>query len=291
MHPLRSGDPLSPNESWYSWEEEESGASWLLSYVDMLSVMLALMVVLLGHMAAQHMASARPEQPVAVSTAESGAHVAMPPAAHDSTAVVAHADTVPMSLASSPQLVELRPIIAPLPSEATPTTPTTSSSEAMARLTTAVEQRLAGLVQPIQREHGVSLAISEAILFESGQAKLREEARPLLTQLVTALQEAGDAQVEVEGHTDSRPIHSGRYESNWELAAARATAVTRFLIEQGFPSYRLRSVSYADTRPATNESSPDGYAQNRRVNLMVEFPSPAPEFAASDELGSVNITH
>lgn len=270
MHPLSSGDPLAPEDSWYGLDQEGSDAGWLLSYADMLSVVLALMVVLLGHAAAQHMASVPPTPPVAGGTAESGAPAAMPEAARDPAAVVARVESSPMPPASPPRVDEPVSEAQPLPSQAVSTN---DSPEALARLTAAVEQRLAGLVQPIRREHGVELAISDAILFETGKAELREEALPLLAQLVTALQEAGDAQVEVEGHTDSRPVHGGPYPSNWELAAARAAAVTRFLIAQGFPPVRLRSVSYADTRPAAHETSPAGYARNRRVNLVVEFPA------------------
>ncbi len=245
---------LLPTEPWYGWEEEEDGASWLLSYVDMLSVVLALMVVLLGQVAARQMTSPSAESPVPVTAAASGASSEGPLAALD-----------PASVAP--------PVLDPATPTLPPAAPTAGSPDAHARLAAAVEERLAGLVQPTRREHGVSLAIADAILFESGQAELREAARPLLALLVDALQEVGEAQVAVEGHTDSRPIHGGRYLSNWELAAARATAVTRFLIAQGFAPDRLRSVSYADTRPVAHEDTPAGYAQNRRVNLLVEFPA------------------
>ena len=75
----------------------------------------------------------------------------------------------------------------------------------------------------------------------------------------------------VEGHTDDRPILGGRYHSNWELAAARANAVTRYLLSQGFAANRLRSVSYADTHPVSDNGTANGRAENRRVNLRVDF--------------------
>jgi len=75
----------------------------------------------------------------------------------------------------------------------------------------------------------------------------------------------------VQGHTDNRPVQGGNYRSNWELAAARANAVAAFLLRQGFPPEQLRVESYADTRPVAENASDAGRAQNRRVELLVEF--------------------
>jgi chemotaxis protein MotB len=88
---------------------------------------------------------------------------------------------------------------------------------------------------------------------------------------VLTLQEIGEADVAVEGHTDDRPILGGPFHSNWELAAARANAVTRYLLSQGFNPRRLRSVSYADTHPVADNATESGRAENRRVNLRVDF--------------------
>ncbi|MCU7905103.1 MAG: flagellar motor protein MotB [Candidatus Thiodiazotropha sp. (ex Epidulcina cf. delphinae)] len=232
-------DPLDAI-SWYTWETEETDAGWLLIYVDVLSVILAMLVVLLGQMAVQHLPPLEDENGLATSTLE-------PP-------VMAE----PVEFRQPQAMIE-------------PQQEAVESVTAEDRLVSAIETRFQGEVKIVQREQGISLEIADVILFNSGKAKLLPEAQPVLSRLAKTLQEIGDANISVEGHTDDRPIMGGRFQSNWELAAARANAVTRFLLNQGFSTKRLRSVSYADAHPAADNSNPAGRAENRRVNLRVEF--------------------
>ncbi|MEW8681168.1 MAG: OmpA family protein, partial [Candidatus Thiodiazotropha endolucinida] len=143
--------------------------------------------------------------------------------------------------------------------------------DAETRLVAAIEDRFRDEVKVVQRDKGISLEIADVILFDSGKAELLAEAQPVLKRLAVTLQEIGKADIAVEGHTDDRPILGGRFQSNWELAAARANAVTRFLLDQGFAPKHLRSISYADAHPVADNSNPNGRAENRRVNLRVEF--------------------
>lgn len=229
--------------AWYAWETDESESNWLLTYVDMLSVVLAMLVVLLGHMAVQHIQV--PEVGVAQTAA------AQLPVDEDTDEESA---TEPDQAKPPDPTIEARP-------------DTTSES----KLITAIETQFQGEIKVVQREHGISLEIAEVILFESGKADLLPEAGPVLARLAATLQEIGDTAIAVEGHTDDRPVLGGRFRSNWELAAARANAVTQSLLEQGFPPGRLRSVSYADTRPVADNRTAQGRAENRRVNLRVDF--------------------
>jgi chemotaxis protein MotB len=112
-------------------------------------------------------------------------------------------------------------------------------------------------------------------LFDSARAELQASALPLLGDLAATLREAGDARISVEGHTDDVPVQGGAFDSNWDLAAARANAVTRYLLDQGFAPARLQSVSYADTRPVADNGTPDGRAKNRRVELQIELAADA----------------
>ena len=121
------------------------------------------------------------------------------------------------------------------------------------------------------RDRGIALAIPAVALFTSARADLEPAAIPLLTELAATLREVGDARIAVEGHTDDLPVQGGTFDSNWSLAAARANAVTRFLLDQGFAPGRLQSVSYADTRPVADNSTADGRAANRRVELQIEL--------------------
>lgn len=112
----------------------------------------------------------------------------------------------------------------------------------------------------------LTIAIGEKVLFAPGQAELSEIGLRAIAKLAPTLRDL-NGQIAVEGHTDDVPISSARFASNWELSAARATAVLRTLLELGVPAARLRAVAYADTRPA--QPGPEGRAANRRVTLTV----------------------
>lgn len=116
----------------------------------------------------------------------------------------------------------------------------------------------------------VSFRINSEILFTSGQADLGLAGIAVLKKLVDVLKK-NDFQVAVEGHTDSIPIR-GRYPSNWELSGSRAGSVVRYFEANGISSERLRAVGFADTRPLESNDTAEGRAQNRRVELTMEIP-------------------
>lgn len=117
---------------------------------------------------------------------------------------------------------------------------------------------------------GVNIRIGEEILFATGQADLQARGMTLFDSILPTL-EGGDFEIIIEGHTDSIPINTDRFPSNWELSAARAISVVQHLILKGIDARRLKAVGRADTRPiATNETSA-GRAQNRRVNLILDM--------------------
>jgi chemotaxis protein MotB len=139
------------------------------------------------------------------------------------------------------------------------------------RLASLVEERFNGRITAEQRKEGMLLTIPEVALFDSARAQLQSSASPLLTELAATLREVGEARISVQGHTDSRPVQGGEFSSNWDLAAARANAVTRYLLDRGFDPTRLHSVAYADTRPMSDNGTAEGRAANRRVELEIEF--------------------
>lgn len=78
----------------------------------------------------------------------------------------------------------------------------------------------------------------------------------------------------VAGHTDTRTIRNARYPSNWELSGARAGSVVRYLQQQGIAGSRLSAVGLADTRPLGDNTTLEGRAKNRRVELTLEQQGP-----------------
>lgn len=123
-------------------------------------------------------------------------------------------------------------------------------------------------VDIIRAPHEIRLELSDAILFDAASTALRAGGAALIDRLLPILR-AHEGILSVEGHTDPVPIANVRFPSNWELSAARATAVTRHLIRRGIPAERLRAVGMADTHPRDSNRTAEGRAKNRRVSLVI----------------------
>ncbi|EWH01296.1 OmpA/MotB family protein [Halomonas sp. BC04] len=124
-------------------------------------------------------------------------------------------------------------------------------------------------VSVAEGQQGITLRIDDNLLFSSGQADLTAQGREVLGSLREVLG-AFEGDVSVEGHTDSIPIATARFPSNWELSSARAIAVLRYLAELGVGIERLRAVGYAETRPLESNDTAEGRAMNRRVELLLK---------------------
>lgn len=123
----------------------------------------------------------------------------------------------------------------------------------------------------------IVLTLPDTVLFRSGESVLRPEARPFLEAIGEVLIEL-DRHVRIEGHTDNVPISTVQFPSNWELSATRAVAVVRTLSEQyGVPANHLTAVGHADSRPITDNLTPEDRAKNRRVEIVVQERKSTPE--------------
>jgi chemotaxis protein MotB len=120
---------------------------------------------------------------------------------------------------------------------------------------------------PVERGLAVEI-LNDGTLFESGEARIRPEGLALLDRLAPILHKRAAQGVEVEGHTDSMPI-SGRYPSNWELSTARASAVVRALIAMDLPAAKLKAIGRAHLHPTATNTTPEGRARNRRVDIVL----------------------
>jgi chemotaxis protein MotB len=112
--------------------------------------------------------------------------------------------------------------------------------------------------------------LPEAVLFASGSAKLKEEGVRVLAEVGPVLASLGERQFQVGGHTDNVPIKTKRFPSNWELSGARGLEVTKLLIEYGVPAPRVSAAAYADTQPVASNDTPEGRAQNRRIEIALQ---------------------
>lgn len=116
---------------------------------------------------------------------------------------------------------------------------------------------------------GTVLRFGDGVFFDRGRADLRLEALLVLDALVPVLKDLPNA-IEVEGHTDALPIRSGPFASNWELSAARATSVLRYLITRhAFPAERLAARGMGEFRPLKPNDPVKGTPENRRVEIVI----------------------
>lgn len=127
-----------------------------------------------------------------------------------------------------------------------------------------------GLEETVRVEkepEGVYLRIQTSMLFGSGEVLIQPEARRILEELTRITSKLKIAVV-VSGHADDRPIRSAAFPSNWELSAARAAGVARYLVEHGHPPTMVQVESYGEFRPIGDNETPEGRAKNRRVELF-----------------------
>ncbi|WP_252860465.1 OmpA family protein [Halomonas sp. KX33721] len=115
---------------------------------------------------------------------------------------------------------------------------------------------------------GISLRVQDRLLFPSATAELTEGGSSLVGSLLETIQRY-DGEVWVEGHSDSQTINTPEFSSNWALSSARAIAIVEALEEAGVASERLRAVGLAATQPLEDNSTAEGRARNRRVEVVI----------------------
>lgn len=117
-------------------------------------------------------------------------------------------------------------------------------------------------------EEGINVRIKGAYFFDPGSAILKRAALPFLDN-IGRLMKQFPFKLKVEGHTDDIPISTLQFPSNWELSAVRATSVLRYFTEQkGIDPLRLTAIGYAENKPIASNDTPEGRADNRRVEFV-----------------------
>lgn len=212
-------------------EEGEEDTAWLVTYLDMMTLLLTVFVVMLAYSTFQPDKFTRPQEAASedVSKETKGAAKAAIESRHDPASLLAQ------KLAQ--QLVD-------------------------AGLTDAVKMEV--------EDRRLTLQMQEKILFASGHAELNDQGRAVLNRLAPTFMAPGQM-ISVEGHTDNIPISTGLFPSNWELSATRATRVVRHLAERGVPAGRLRAIGYGDTHSIASNAEEQGRTSNRRVSIVIDL--------------------
>ncbi|HIJ97001.1 MAG TPA: OmpA family protein [Desulfuromonadales bacterium] len=118
----------------------------------------------------------------------------------------------------------------------------------------------------------LTVNMEAAILFDSGKADVKPDGLSILMKMVDTLKAVRDKSIRIEGHTDNVQIVGGltrTFPTNWELSAARAINVTRYLQQQGIDPANLSAAAFAEHKPVADNSTKEGKAKNRRIEITL----------------------
>jgi chemotaxis protein MotB len=134
----------------------------------------------------------------------------------------------------------------------------------------ALKHEIAARAVALHREtEGLVISLREFGFFDSGSSTLRASALPALDR-IAAILSVRTCRLRIEGHTDNVPIHTAQWATNWELSTARSTELVRLLITRyRFAPERLSAAGYAEYHPIAPNETPQGRAQNRRVDIVI----------------------
>lgn len=140
----------------------------------------------------------------------------------------------------------------------------------MVYLTKALDAEIkAGKLELRMEGRGLVLSLRQAAFFPSGTDTVDPQTYPTVDKIAQVIRDLPN-QVRLEGHTDSRPIHTARFRNNWDLSAARGIAMLELLSgKYGIPENRFAIGGYADTVPIEPNDTDEGRARNRRVDVVI----------------------
>jgi chemotaxis protein MotB len=152
--------------------------------------------------------------------------------------------------------------------------------EAVQKVSTTYEGLLREMKEEIQQgqvtitelKGKLTVDVVDKILFDSGRAEVKQAGLEVLKRVVAILVGVTDKTIRVEGHTDNVPISGAlvkRYPTNWELAAARAINVTRYLEKEGIDPGLLSAAAFGEYQPVADNGTAEGRAKNRRIAIIL----------------------
>jgi chemotaxis protein MotB len=241
-------------------EEHEDHERWLITYADMITLLMVLFIVLFAIGQTDLAKFERLQEGLAESFG-------------NNSAVDGGAGLLPeQSAFGAEQLAQARDAI-----EARDAARQAIAQDraALEQTQVALDERLtragvrADVELRLERRGLIVTIVTDQVLFRPGSDAVTGVGVDILGPIAAALTDLPN-EISVEGHTDDVPINTARFASNWELSTARATSVLRLVQEAaGLPPNRLSAAGYADTHPIADNSTPQGRAANRRVEIVV----------------------
>jgi len=255
-------------------EEHENEERWLVSFADMMTLLFALFMVLFS-----------------ISSVNTSKFEALQKSLNDAfSGAVLDGGKSMLSTGASAEETEQASVQPPLPSlrpltDIKAETSAKSSAEAAKKAKQeeqdfrklkrridklSKEAGLQGKVNVTVRRRGLVIQLlTDKVFFDSGSASLKPYARKLVDKIAVVVRDEREHPIVVEGHTDSQPISGSQYPSNWELSGARSGAVIRDFVENGVLARRVTGGMYANQEPIDTNSTPEGRAKNRRVEIVL----------------------
>lgn len=265
-------------------EEHESAERWLLTYSDMITLLMALFIVLFSISSVNISKYITLQQSLRAAFSGSilsgGASIL--PGGQQATTHNYNSNT------AVPTIVPLQPQI-PKPIDQGASAASQSQVTALLKEAQNASQETSDFVA-LQRElndyakaHGFSnqvyaqiverglvvTILTDKLLFASGSDQLKPQADPLLNEIALLINiDPEHHPVDVEGYTDNVPIHTAQFPSNWELSTGRADTVLEYLLSRHVNGDRLGADGYAYYHPIASNATPQGRAKNRRVEIV-----------------------
>jgi chemotaxis protein MotB len=220
--------------------EHENAERWLLTYADLITLLLGLFVILY----AMSQVDAKKFQDVMAAFGK-----------------IFNGGSAIMNAGGGAGVIEM-----PVPAKGSGEGDGGMSRQVQSSIEDAIQQ---GRITVSESARGLTVHVTEKLLFDRGQAELRAEAVPVLEALGKSLEKLPN-EVRVEGHTDDSPIHSDAYPDNWHLSVARALNVGLYLVGHSeLKPQRMGIVGYGEFRPIAPNDSDQNKARNRRVDIVI----------------------
>jgi chemotaxis protein MotB len=255
-------------------EEHENEERWLVSFADMMTLLFCLFMVLFAISSVN--TSKFEELAKSLQDAFSGKVMSGGKALMTTGGSEQSAQSQP-----TPPLPALMPVTQAANDKASSLTP--SKQQQAAEAEQEDFRRLKRRIDNIARQDGLQgrvettidarglivRLLTDKVFFDSGQAVIKPGAHNLLDAVAAVIRDEHTHPLVVEGHTDSQPMHSGQYPSNWELSGARAAAVVREFARIGVLQKRMSLAGFASEEPADTNTTAAGRAHNRRVDVVL----------------------
>jgi chemotaxis protein MotB len=259
--------------------EKENNERWLLTYSDLITLLLALFIILFS------MSNVDKEKYRAVIESLGSVFGAAQGTGTGGNGE-GHSGEINFPLftpsSSFPVTPGAFPSLAPFASPLATSTPNNGGIgnaievEAMEYVQHQVEglltkEHLQNDVTVAVRQRGLVISINSNVLFASGSADLTPEAKAIVLKIANILTPLANNQICVEGHTDNVPIHTRQFPSNWELSLARANNVRDLLLttNANLDPGKMAVIGYGEYREIDTNDTPEGRAKNRRVNIVI----------------------